>query len=167
MKEQSVIHATYAIRRNYPVPRQRVFAAFSDPAKKRRWFAEGERAAMEEFQMDFRVGGQERTRSRLGENSPFPGALLGNDTTYQDIVPERRIVLAYTMAIGDRRISASLATFEFFPTEEGTELVFTEQAAFFEGADGPQMREAGWRKLLDQLARELAAGHSTAIVSSD
>jgi uncharacterized protein YndB with AHSA1/START domain/DNA-binding transcriptional ArsR family regulator len=124
MKEQSVIHATYAIRRNYPVPRQRVFAAFSDPAKKRRWFAEGERAAMEEFQMDFRVGGQERTRSRLGENSPFPGALLGNDTTYQDIVPERRIVLAYTMAIGDRRISASLATFEFFPAEEGTELVF-------------------------------------------
>jgi hypothetical protein len=42
------------------------------------------------------------------------------------------------------------------PTEKGTDLIFTEQAAFFEGADGPQMREAGWRELLEALARELA-----------
>ena len=37
---------------------------------------------------------------------------MRNDTTYQDIVPEERIVLAYTMAVGGRRISASLATVE-------------------------------------------------------
>jgi hypothetical protein len=42
------------------------------------------------------------------------------------------------------------------PAEQGTELIFTEQAAFFEGADGPQMREEGWRKLLESLAQELA-----------
>jgi uncharacterized protein YndB with AHSA1/START domain len=70
-------------------------------------------------------------------------------------VPNRRIVIAYTMTIGDQRVSASLATFEFLPAEKGANLVFTEQAAFFEGADGPQMREEGWRKLLDQLAKEL------------
>ena len=39
--------------------------------------------------------------------------------------------------------------------------MFTEQAAFFEGADGPQMREDGWRKLLDQLAAELARETAT------
>ena len=66
-------------------------------------------------------------------------------------MPNRRIVIAYTMSLGDRRFSASLATFEFLPTQKGTDLVFTEQAAFFEGADGPEMREAGWIKLLDEL----------------
>ena len=34
--------------------------------------------------------------------------------------------------------------------------IFTHQGAFFEGADGPEMREAGWRKLLDQLATDMA-----------
>jgi uncharacterized protein YndB with AHSA1/START domain len=59
------------------------------------------------------------------------------------------------MALGSKRISASLVTFEFLPTEKGTDLICTHQGAFFEGADGPQMREAGWRKLLEQLAKEL------------
>jgi hypothetical protein len=66
------------------------------------------------------------------------------------------VVLAYTMTLGERRISASLATFELVPTEKGTDLIFTDQGAYFEGADGPTMREGGWRKLLDSLAKELA-----------
>jgi hypothetical protein len=33
----------------------------------------------------------------------------------------------------------------------------THQAAFFEGADGPAMREDGWRKLLDKLSAGIAA----------
>jgi uncharacterized protein YndB with AHSA1/START domain len=44
---------------------------------------------------------------------------------------------------------------EFLATEKGTDLICTHQGAFFEGADGPQIREAGWRQLLDQLAHEL------------
>ena len=75
---------------------------------------------------------------------------------YLDIVANQRIVLAYTMSVGDKRISASQATFELQSTGSGTQLIFTEQAAFFEGADGPQMREAGWRQLFERLARELA-----------
>ena len=61
------------------------------------------------------------------------------------------------MSLGDRRFSASLATFEFLPVDGGTDLVFTEQGAYFEGADGPKMREEGWAQLLGNLARELAA----------
>ena len=53
------------------------------------------------------------------------------------------------MTIGDKRISASLVTFGFLTSESGTDLIFTFQGAFFEGADGPQMREAGWRKRLE------------------
>jgi len=156
MKERTVRHSTYVIERSYSATPGRVFAAFADPAVKRRWFAEGDELAVEGFEMDFRVGGMERTRSRFKEGSPFPGAALINDTCYQDIVPDRRIVIAYTMTIGDQRISASLATFELLPAGNGTDLIFTEQGAFFEGADGPEIREAGWRQLLEQLAKALS-----------
>ena len=156
MQKHSVTHSTFVIERNYPATSERVFTAFADPAKKRRWYAQGDGSDVEDFQMDFRVGGSEHTRRRFKEGTPFPGVALTNRTNYQDIVPDHRIVLAYTMSLGDQRISASLATFEFLPAEKGTILVFTEQAAFFEGADGPEMREQGWRKLLEQLAKELA-----------
>ena len=69
-------------------------------------------------------------------------------------MPNRRIVIASTMTVGEKRISASLATIEFLPSETGTDLIFTHQGAFFEGADGPEMREAGWRKLFERLAEE-------------
>ena len=47
------------------------------------------------------------------------------------------------MTLGDKRISAALVTIELLPTGKGTDLICTHQGAFFEGSDGPQMREAG------------------------
>jgi len=154
MTKRSVTHSTFAIERNYPATSARVFAAFADPVKKRRWFREEDGSETFEFEMDFRVGGRERSSFRI-KGGPVDGVLCTNDTTYQDIVPDSRIVLAYTMTLGERRISASLATFELLAADAGTDLVFTEQAAFFEGADGPAMREEGWRQLLEKLAKEL------------
>ena len=153
--EPAVIHNTFVIERSYAYPVQRVFAAFADPAKKSRWFAEGHHHDVEKFEMDFRVGGAEHTQYRFKEGTPFPGVALNSDGYYLDIVTDKRIVQAGNMAIGGKRISASIVTIELLPTDKGTDLICTHQAVFFEGADGPQMREAGWRKLLDQLGAEL------------
>lgn len=153
--QSSITHGTFVIERTYPATPERVFDAFSDPVKKRRWFSDTDDTVSEQDHMDFRVGGTERTVRRLGENTPFPGVLLINDSVYQDIVPNSRIVFAYTMTLGDRRISGSLATIELLPSGTGTNLIFTEQGAYFEGSDGAQRREHGWRLLLDRITKEL------------
>jgi uncharacterized protein YndB with AHSA1/START domain len=148
--QSSVVHSTFSIERTYPSPPARVFAAFSNQATKRRWFAEGEGWEIDEFSLDFRVGGREVSRFRFKGGAP-----MGNDTVYLDIVPDRRIVLAYTMMVGDKRISVSLATVEIMPSGDGARLVYTEQAAFFDGADKPAGREAGCCHLLKRLGEEL------------
>ena len=157
IEKQSVIHSTFVIERSYPKPPALVFSAFADAAKKRRWFAESPNHQVEDFAMDFRVGGSERLRYRLGDATPFPGVPITSEGSYQEIVPDRCVVTASAMTLGDKRISASLVTVEFLPTDKGTDLICTHQGAFFEGSDGPEMREAGWRQLFDKLAKELAS----------
>jgi uncharacterized protein YndB with AHSA1/START domain len=156
MEEQTVIHSTFVIERSFARSPERVFSAFADATKKRRWYAERETNDVEEFKSDFRIGGAERLRYRMNEGTPFPGVVLANEGSFLDIIPDRRIVSVSTMTLGDRHISSSLVTVELLPTDKGTDLIFTHQGAFFEGSDGPQMREAGWRTLLDQLTAELA-----------
>jgi uncharacterized protein YndB with AHSA1/START domain len=148
--QRSVVHSTFSIERTYPVSASRVFSAFADRAAKRRWFAEGEGWEVEEFTSDFRVGGREFSRFRFEGGAP-----IRNETVYQDIVPDRRIVFAYSMTVGDQRISVSLATVEVASSGDGTRLVYTEQGAFFDGADGPEGREAGICELLEKLGEEL------------
>lgn len=155
MSEPSVVHNTFVLERSFPKPPERVFAAFADPDKKRRWYADSRGQEVVSFDQDFRVGGVERLQYRFKEGTPFPGAALINEGRYQDIVPNRRIVTASTMDLADRRISASLVTFEFLPTQTGTDLVCTHQGTFFEGADGPEMRQQGWTTLLERLQNEL------------
>src|SRR5882724_3031567 len=144
MSEQSTVHNTFVIERSYPKPAELVFSAFAETTKKRRWFGESDKHDIEQFDMDFRVGGAERLRYRFKEGIPFAGVVLINEGSYQDIIPNQRIVTASTMSFGDRRISASLVTIEFLVTDKGTDLICVHQGVFFEGADGPQVREAGW-----------------------
>lgn len=147
-----VIHDTFVIARAYPARPAAVFRAFADPAHKRRWYVD----APESYELDFREGGRERAETRLGDDTPFPGVAMIAESVHLDIQPDRRIVMAQTMTIGERRISAALISFEIRPAGDGAELVMTHQAAFFEGADGPQMRRGGWEALLDGLGMALS-----------
>jgi uncharacterized protein YndB with AHSA1/START domain len=156
MEQQAVVHNTFVIERAYPVPPGRVFAAFSDPDRKRRWFVEGESKQIESYDMDFRVGGKEHYASGFKDGHPLAGRTLKSENMYRNIVPNRRIIFTSTMALEENIFSISLGTLEFLPSEKGTDLIFTFQSAFLEGADGPEMREAGWRGLLEKLAAELA-----------
>jgi uncharacterized protein YndB with AHSA1/START domain len=155
-QEQPVIHNTFVIERSYPKRPETVFSAFADPARRRRWFAEGRNHDVDEFKADFRLGGTERLVYRLGQNTPFPGTPLINEGIYVQIIPNSCIVMSSAMDLGGRRISASLLTILLVPSATGTDLICTHQGAFFEGSGGPEMREAGWRSLFDNLDAELA-----------
>jgi uncharacterized protein YndB with AHSA1/START domain len=150
MNEPTIVHHTFAVERTFPHPAARVFAAFSDPKKKRRWFAEGEGWIVDEFTADFTEGGREVSRFHFEDGPP-----MENVTVYQDIVAERRIVFVYAMKVGDKRISASLSSIELFPEKGGTRVVYTEQGQYFDGIDQPKQREIGCAELYDRLAELL------------
>jgi uncharacterized protein YndB with AHSA1/START domain len=157
MSEPTTIHDTFVIERSFAKPPARVFAALADPALKRRWYADGKTHHTDAYEMDFRVGGAETSRYRMSETTPFPGVEMASDGIIEDIVPDQRVVISSTMSIGGRRISSSLVTFELVATAAGCDLICTHQAAFYEGADGPQRRHHGWGELLTRLDHLLTA----------
>lgn len=157
MVETTTTHDTFIIERHLAHPPARVFAAFAEPDKKRRWFGESPTHDVLAFTSEFRVGGVESARYRLNAGTPFPGIELSHEGTILDIVPDTRVTVASTMAFGGKRISATLVTFEFLRSPSGTTLLCTHQAVYFEGADGPAARRAGIEALLDRLAQQLDA----------
>lgn len=149
--EPKVVHATCVVARSFPKPAGALFAVLSDPDKVRRWMAGGRHSELIEFQSDFREGGHQVFKYKMGPETPISGEIITNEAQFQHIVQDERIVTASTMKRGDRIFSASQVTFELVPREKGTDLIITHQGAFFEGADGPAMREQGWNAIADNL----------------
>jgi uncharacterized protein YndB with AHSA1/START domain len=146
----AIIHKSFVIEHTYHVAMERLWSALQDPVKKRRWFAEGEGFVVDDYSLDFRVGGFERTRFRFGE-----GPSMTTDCVYLDIADHERLVFAYSMTIGGAPMSSSLASIELTPGSAGITLKFTEHTAFVDGNDGSAARREGSLGLLDALAQEL------------
>jgi len=141
--ERFVKHATFVVERTYAASLEKVYGAWSDPAAKAKWFSKAEI-------FEFRVGGRE-----YSSGGPPEGPVFTYDACYQEIVSEQRIVYTYTLDAGDTRLSVSITTIEFLPVDGGTKLVFTEQGAFFDGHDTPEIREHGTKEILDALGKSL------------
>ncbi len=145
MSKHFVTHDTFMIERTYAASPAHVFTAWSDQEAKSRWFSKAD-------EFDFRVGGHERS-----QGGPTGGPVFTFDATYQEIIPEQRIVYTYSLDMNDTRISVSVTTVEFKPSGSGTQLIFTEQCAYFDGHDTPEQRMHGTEIMLDKLG-DVAAG---------
>lgn len=152
----TAVHATFVMERTYPHPVDKVFAAFAQPELRARWQnPPGTGHPDNQITFEFALGGRETNRWVMGDETPFPGAVMTSEGLFLDIVPQGRIAMANNMMMNGTPFSASLMTFEFEAAAGGTRLVCTHHGAFFENADGPEMRQDGWRQLLDLLGDSL------------
>ncbi len=119
MTDLKITLGTFTIEKRYPHSPEKVFDAFRDPAKKRRWMGgEGDPSSaarkhhgadfeIVSFEMSFKVDEFERWKFRVPG-----GELMRNDTRYHLIIPNRTIVFVYTMDNGNHRMSSSQNTVE-------------------------------------------------------
>jgi uncharacterized protein YndB with AHSA1/START domain len=154
MTTAPVAHGTFTLERIYPVPPAQVYAAWTDPELKARWFIGPDGWIAVRRELDLRVGGRELLHGRF--------AASGRDTLftahYHDVVTDERLVYVYDMHLNDTLHSTSLATVELRAHATSTRLVFTEQVAFLDGTqgtDGTAARERGTAAHLDRLGRQL------------
>lgn len=154
----SVEHSTFVIERKLPASPRHAFRFWSEADLKTRWNSCHPDWTVLEDLFDFRIGGVEAKRWRTPE---------GHEQTfrahYLDIVPERRIIYAFDMTFKDERLSASLATVEFFLAGNQTRMKFTEQIAFLAGVDRLRERvvgtETGFDSLVDAITSDIAGVH--------
>ncbi|WP_436778138.1 SRPBCC domain-containing protein [Yinghuangia sp. YIM S09857] len=157
-------HETFTLDRDFDESPASVFAAFGDPAIRRRWFALP--GKMTAYHHVFGVGGTETARS-VFTSLNAPAERLDYRARYVDIVPAQRIVHVYEARVDDVLRWASLVTVELHPRRpQGTQLRWTEQVAFitFSGDgshDLPHLRGATGLRLNGLAAALKPANVST------
>lgn len=139
MNEPVTRHDTIVVRRSFDASVARVFRAWAEPNYLARWHTPGDAIwTVKTMDHDFRVGG--RRRMKFG---PPTDEQYYEDCRYEDIVDDRRICYAMTVARGETRITTSMVTVEITPTPAGTQLTVTDQIAILDGGDTAKDRERG------------------------
>ena len=149
MSDRSTKHSTFTIERTYDASPERVFAAWSDPQAKARWFGPSDKPE-DAYSLEFRVGGRERLTIAMPDGPSYTLNAL-----YQDIVPGQRIIYSYDIHRGEDRISVSLASVEIHALDAGTRLTLVEHGVFLDGLDTPEAREHGTNVMMDTLGSVL------------
>lgn len=133
------------LRRSFPVSRERLFSAWTDPTEVRLWFGP-EGATVSNVQMDVRPGGKYAvTASCSGD----PCTAIGE---YREVAPPSRLVYTWTWENDPDWVGVeSVITVEFNEQPGGCELHLTHKG--FPTAEHSGRHEYGWSGTLDKLAR--------------
>lgn len=135
------------IRRTFKAPRERVFAAFTDPAILVRWLGPDDDITMSDIAFDARVGGA----LRFVYNSPRMGEMVAKGIVTALRRPEH---LAYTWSweeddAADEHESAIRV--DFIAHGDETEVHFVHEN--LKSVESRDRHEGGWTSALDNLAR--------------
>jgi uncharacterized protein YndB with AHSA1/START domain/predicted enzyme related to lactoylglutathione lyase len=136
------------IRRTFAAPRERVFAAFTDPGILRRWFGPGNR--VHTVTCDARLGGSYRIEMTSSEGEAFN--VGGTFTEFR--APER---LAYTFRWEEDAPELEIDTrvsIDFLERDGRTEMVFTHENLASEASR--DRHQTGGTESFDNLAAAIA-----------
>ncbi len=159
---ERVLHGEFTVTRDLDAPPHRVYTAYSDPSRRRRWFRIPSTPGQAHHELDFRPGGGEIAR---GVFAPMGEAgepeRLEYRSSFWDIVPDERVVFTYATLLNDVRRWVSLVTVELSPRDGGTRLRHTEQYAFLvytgDGEQDTAHLRGGTRLQLNALAAALGS----------
>jgi uncharacterized protein YndB with AHSA1/START domain len=151
-----MIHGTVSQDVVVTAPIALVWSAFAELEFRDRWFSlPGERSSRS-HELDFRVGGEEVTRSTF--NNLATPEYLELRARFLEIVPERSITTHTQLRLDGSLRIASVATIELQPDDGGTRVSYTEQYQCFglvgDGSGDQERgeREGGTRFMLRRLA---------------
>jgi uncharacterized protein YndB with AHSA1/START domain len=136
------------IRRTFPVARERVFRAWTDPAALRQWSCPIG-FTISTAEVDLRVGG----RYRMAMHPPESGEPSVAYGTYREINPPERLVYTWQWEGGE--MGETLVTVEFRDLGGETEVVLVHE--MFPAADVRDLHNQGWAACLEHLAQALPA----------
>jgi uncharacterized protein YndB with AHSA1/START domain len=146
---QSAVKPNLTLKRRLKASPAKVFAAWTNPEKVKRWMGPGE-IVTQRAQVDPRVGGRYRIemRSPNGEAHNVGGV-------YREVIANAKLVFtwAWDPAPGDEAYE-SLVTVLFKPDGDGTLLTLTHEKLFDEASR--EGHEHGWIGALDKLEKLVA-----------
>ena len=138
------------LRRTYPVPRERVFAAWTTPEMAAQFLGPGDTKATD-ITMDVKTGGA----YSITMLSPEMGRMVARGT-YLEVKPPARLVMTWSWEEDDpAEEHESLLTLDFNERGGETELVLThEKLATVESRNN---HEHGWTMIVDALGSVLGS----------
>jgi uncharacterized protein YndB with AHSA1/START domain len=133
------------IKRRLNAPPEKVFAAWTDPQKLKRWFGP-EGVETHSAEIEARVGGRYRfvARSPDGEEHEVSGV-------YREVVPNEKLVFTWAWRTTPER--ESLVTVELERDGSGTVLTLTHEHFYDE--DARNRHQHGWDGSMVRLERVL------------
>ncbi len=143
MSVATAVKPSLTLKRRLKASPAKVFAAWTDPEKVKRWMGPGAIVAVA-AESDARPGGRYRIAMREPDGAPHD---VGG--VYREVVADERLVFTWAWETDPER--ESLVTVEFKADGDGTLLTLThEQFADEESRDG---HKRGWNGALDKLEK--------------
>lgn len=136
------------ISRTYNAPREKVFAAWTEPQHLNRWFAPTDEFEVS-AEVDLREGGNYRIEMK--HSSGRVHTAIGE---YREITPPERLIYTWGW-LEDEIIRGTLVTIEFRDLGASTEVVLTHE--LFPDAEWRDKHNQGWTGCMARLDKVLAA----------
>ena len=144
--ESAILQPSLTLKRRLKAPPAKVFAAWTDPEKMKRWMGPGEVKTIR-AEADTRVGGRYRIvmQAPNGEEYDVGGV-------YREVVADEKLVFTWAWKSAPER--ESLVTLLLKPDGDGTLLTLTHEQ--FADEDSRNGHEQGWNSSLDKLEKFVA-----------